>query len=588
MAQTQTPKTKTDFDLKASVVGGFFLGEIQERNLFPYPAVRESEVETLKMVVESIDRFMSGKAESYREYDKKGEQPAEYIESLRELGLFGLIIPEEYGGIGLSNVGYSRVLQQSSYYDASTSLTIGAHSSIGMKGLLLFGSPDQKQRYLPKLASGEMIAAFCLTEPGAGSDAGAVKTKAVKNADGSWTLNGGKIWITNGGIADFFTVFARTDSEEGKMSAFLVERSFTGVTNGPKEDKMGIRSSITTTVEFNNVQVPAANLLGVEGKGFKIAMAVLNNGRTGLGGGCVGAMKRCIEMSSRQAQERKQFGKSIGDFYLVKEKIAQMTLDCFTTESVVGLVGAYIDSGVENYSMEAAVSKIIATESLWRTANEALQIAGGNGFMREYPYERLVRDCRINMIFEGTNEVLRLFVALSGMKDAGDYLKDVGRGLGKIFHDPIKGFGVLGSYASKKMAQVTTFGRDKIDFVPEVFSKEARTLEGQLADFAKATEAVLRKYGKEVIGKQFEMKRLADMACDLFSALAVLARVSTMIASKGEAACAQEIEMARVISHQCKRRINHNITALAKNDDAELVRLADNIMAEGKYRWDLI
>ncbi|MCB0325925.1 MAG: acyl-CoA dehydrogenase family protein, partial [Bdellovibrionales bacterium] len=337
--------------LEGSPAKSFFLGQILEQNIFPFPQVQAEESETLRMVLDSLDKFLSGKEDLFREYDEAGAQPDEYIESLKELGLFGLIIPEEYGGIGLSNTGYSRVLQQSSHYDASTSLTIGAHSSIGMKGLLLFGSDQQKKKYLPKLATGEMIAAFCLTEPGAGSDAGSIKTTASKNADGSWSLNGEKIWITNGAFADFFTVFARTDSEAGKISAFLVERSFVGVRSGPKEDKLGIRASATTSVFFDNVQVPAENLLGEEGKGFFVAMQILNNGRTGLGGGCVGGMKRCLKLAARQAAERKQFGQPIAEFELVQEKIAQMAIDCFVVESVVTLVGHYIDSGVKDYSV---------------------------------------------------------------------------------------------------------------------------------------------------------------------------------------------------------------------------------------------
>jgi acyl-CoA dehydrogenase family protein 9 len=292
---------KSKIDTNISAAKSLFLGNIEEGNFFPFPKVSPEEAETLRMVIDSIDKFMQGKGEQYREFDREGAQTPDYIEQLKELGLFGLIIPEDFGGIGFSNTAYSRVLQQTSRYDASTSLTIGAHSSIGMKGLLLFGSEEQKKKYLPKLASGEMIAAFCLTEAGAGSDAAAVKTTATKNADGSWSLTGEKIWITNGPIADFFTVFAKTDGEQGKMTAFIVERSFAGVSSGPKEDKMGIRSSSTSTVVLTNVKVPAENLLGEEGKGFKVAMAILNNGRTGLGGGAVGAMKELIKLSSRQA-----------------------------------------------------------------------------------------------------------------------------------------------------------------------------------------------------------------------------------------------------------------------------------------------
>ncbi|MCB0334520.1 MAG: acyl-CoA dehydrogenase family protein, partial [Bdellovibrionales bacterium] len=451
--------------LSDSTAKYLYLGNILEENLYPYPKIEGEEAETLEMVLDSIDKFLDGKQDQFREADKLGFQTDEYIQSLRELGLFGLIIPEDHGGIGFSNKSYSRVLQQTSQFDGSTSLTIGAHSSIGMRGLLLFGNDEQKSKYLPKLASGEMIAAFCLTEPGSGSDAGSIATSAEKQSDGSWVLNGEKIWITNGPFADFFTVFARTDTENGKISAFIVERSFGGVTSGPKEDKMGIRASGTCTISFENVPVPAQNLLGEEGKGFKIAMGILNSGRTGLGGGCVGAMKRCIRLATAQALERKQFGRPISEFGLIKKKISQMTVDCFAAESLVNMVAYLIDSGHEDYSVEAAMSKVFASEALWKHANEALQVAGGSGFMKEYPYESIVRDCRINMIFEGTNEILRLYIALSGFQMAGEYLKEIGKSGKNIFNDPIKGFGVLSDYASKKFTQLTSLGRDRLGFV---------------------------------------------------------------------------------------------------------------------------
>lgn len=577
----------TKLDLNASPAKSFFLGNILENNIFPFPQINESEKETLQMVIDSVNKFMHGREAEFAKFDREGYQSEEFINSLKELGLFGLIIPEEYGGIGLSNASYARVIQQTTRHDGSTSLTIGAHSSIGMKGLLLFGTDAQKRKYLPKLASGETIAAFCLTEPGAGSDAASIKTKAVKNPDGTWTLNGSKLWITNGSLAGFFTVFARTDSAEGKMSAFIVERNWEGVQVGPKEDKMGIRASATNPVDFINVKIPAENLLGAEGKGFKVAMAILNNGRTGLGGGAIGGMKACIEMAVKQSAERKQFGKSINQFGLVQEKIAQMTVDCFATESVVAQVAHYIDSGVEDYSIEAAISKIFASEALWRVANDALQIAGGNGFMKHYPYERIVRDSRINMIFEGTNQILRLFIALAGMKVAGEYLKGVSKNLAKIFNDPIKGFGVLSDYATKKIQQLTPLGHDQLESVDPSLKDEAQIFAEYTLALAKSTEEILKKYGKDVIEEQFHMQRLGDIAIDLFVGLSVLSRVTNMIKEKGLANCTQEISIAKIFSQAAKRRMNQNLRRLEKNEDQLVGSLAKHIADQG-YKWDLI
>ncbi len=579
---------KSDSELLLSPAKSLFLGDLEENQIFPFPKIAENEIETLSLVVDAVEKFLAGKDEQFRAYDVKGEQPSEYLDALKELGLFGLIIPEEYGGIGLSNAGYSRVLQQTSRHDASTSLTIGAHSSIGMKGLLLFGSPEQKQKYLPKLASGENIAAFCLTEAGSGSDAASIRTTASKNPDGTWTLNGEKIWITNGGIAGFFTVFARTDSPNGKLSAFIVERSWAGVSTGPKEDKMGIRASITTTVRFDNVIVPPECVLGEEGNGFKIAMSILNNGRTGLGGGCVGGMKRLIASAIQQAKERKQFGRSIAEFQLVRDKIAQASVMCFATESVVSMVANLIDSGHQDYSIEAAISKIYATESLWQVAFEALQIAGGNGFMREFPYERVTRDSRINLIFEGTNEILRLYIALSGFKDAGDYLKDVGKSVSNFFNDPIKGFGVMRSYARGKLSQLTPVGRPTLSKAAAELKFEAQSIERYVAEFSRAAEAALRKHGKNIVGNQLLSKRFADMTIDLFISLCVISRVTSLIAEKGAEAAAPERAMARMFVQQAKRRINQNLRRIDKNEDAEMEAVAKYVIDLGRTPWDIL
>lgn len=582
MLDTSRPPI-TDSPAKA-----LFAGEIKMGCLTPFPNISASERETLALVIESIDRFMADKGDDFRAYDVKGEQPQDYIDQLKELGLFSLIIPEEFSGLGLSNSGYSRVLQQTSRYDASTSLTIGAHSSIGLKALLLFGTPEQKSKYLPRLATGELIAAFCLTEAGSGSDAASVKTHAVKNADGSWTLNGEKIWITNGGTAGFYSVFAKTEGPSGKMTGFIVERDWPGVSTGPKEDKMGIRGSCTTTVRFDNVRVPAECVLGEEGKGFKVAMAVLNNGRTGLGGGCVGAMKRLIELSVAQATQRKQFGKSISEFQLIKDKIALMSTLCFASESVVSVVGHLIDSGAEDFSVEAAMSKVYVSEALWTVADEALQIAGGNGFMREFPYERVVRDCRINRIFEGTNEILRLFVGLSGVKEPGENLADVARSVKGIFNDPIKGFGVLSEYASKKVGLITSIGRSRCEGIAASLQRETTALEQGVAALAQSVEMVLKRYRKGIIEQQLATKRLADAAMDLFVGMCVLSRVSTLIAERGEAACKDEIAIAKVFTHHSRGRISASLRGLVRNADSEALRLADSILSKGGYGWDVL
>lgn len=571
---------------KRSPAKALFRGEIIQKSLWPFPEIGAEQAEMLGMVIDSVDRFLADKLDDFPEWDQNGQQPQEFVDSLRELGLFGLIIPEEYGGIGLSNAGYSRVLQQSSRYDSSASLTIGAHSSIGMKGLLLFGTDAQKKQYLPRLASGEMIAAFCLTEPGSGSDAASIQTKAVRDANGDWILNGEKIWITNGGIADFFTVFARTEGSSGKISGFFVERDFTGVSSGQKEDKLGIRASSTTTVSFVDVKVPAQNLVGDEGKGFKIAMSILNNGRTGLGGGAVGGMKTCISLAAKQAVERKQFGRSIAEFGLIKQKIAQMTVDCFAAESVVWMVGHYIDSGYTDYSVEAAISKVFASEAMCRAATESMQIAAGSGYMKEMPYERIFRDSRILTIFEGTSEILRLFIALSGIRDAGRLLQELGSAVEDIFNNPIKGFGVLSDYAGRRITNMTSLGQDRIvGAVPDVLRDDALVFEKYTLELGRMTDVMLRRHGKSIIDKQLALQRTADVSIDLFVGLCVLSRVSAMT-DDGSEKYNQAVAIAHMFSQQAKRRINRSLRSMLRNEDESAKSLAAYIYKVADYPWD--
>lgn len=576
---------------KASIATSLFLGRIESDQFIPFPKFETSELETLSMVVDSVHKFLETREEDFKAYDKEGAQPDEYIQNLKDLGLFGLIVPEEYGGIGLSNAAYSRVLQESSSFDASTSLTIGAHSSIGMKGLLLFGNEDQKKKYLPDLATGKRIAAFCLTEPGAGSDAASLRTTAVKDEDGNWILNGEKIWITNGAFARFFTVFAKTDSTEGKLSTFIVEREYEGVSNGPKEDKLGIRASATTTVRFDNVKVPAENLLGEEGKGFKIAMEILNNGRTGLGGGSVGGMKKMIQLATQQSKGRKQFGKSISEFGLIKEKISQMTVRCYVTESMVRMVGHMIDSGHPDYSVEAAMSKVYASEALWLSINDALQIAGGNGFMKEYPYERYLRDSRINLIFEGTNEILRLYIGLSGLKLVGEKLKEVLKGVkvNSFLSDPIKGFGLLSSYVGSQFTQKTMMGLPEIKDLQPDLKEYGEIFERASVALLRASENLVKKHKKEIINEQLQIKRVAEIALETFAGLCTLMRINSELPTANEEEKKALLNIIKMFSLEARRKIVHSIRRIeTSNEDPSIHELADFILEKEVYPWDAL
>jgi len=578
------------FDPQASFGKSLFFGEILEEQIFPYPEMPPDQIELVAPICESIDKYMA--SIDTRKLDRTGEFPPELLQSLREMGLFGVIVPEEYGGLGLSNTGYARVMQQVASHDGSVAVTLGAHSSIGFKGLLLFGTDDQKKRWLPKLATGEMIAAFCLTEPGSGSDAFSIKTSARREGN-DYILNGQKLWITNGGIADFYTVFAKTAPDtpaaKGKITAFAVTRDLGGITHGPHEDKMGIRASNTTAVFFDNVKVPAANVIGEEGKGFKVAMSILNHGRTGLGSGAVGGQRTLLKLATAHASERKQFGRPIASFGKIKEKLGRMATNLYVSESLCYLVSSTIDRGGEDYSLEGAATKVFNSEALWTCADEALQIAGGMGFMREQPYEQAMRDARINRIFEGTNEILRLYVGLTGMQKPGEYLKGLGKELANSLTDPIKGFGLLREYAVRKAKQTVPYGRTQITRAHESMREQVTYVENAVQGLAALCEAMLRRHGREIVEMQFATTRVADVAIDLLALCASIARTTRLIERRGLDPCTNELNMTFAFYSEARRRIRANLRAgTGRNNDEEIKSVADAVLAAGGYQNDVL
>ncbi len=561
-----------------------FSGFIYDNLIFPYPCQNSDENENLDMILDTLNKFMERYVDS-KLFDHDERMPEDVINGWKELGFFGLVIPEKYGGYGLSNTAYVRILEEVGAVDGSTALLLGAHQSIGYKGLLMFGTEEQKQKYLPRLATGEMLAAYCLTEPGAGSDAGGIKTRAVRDEKRNvYILNGSKMWITNGGLADFFTVFAREEIKmdngrtEDKITAFLVTRDM-GVKSGKEEKKLGIRSSSTTALFFENVEVPFENVLGERGKGFKIAMEILNSGRVGLAGGCVGGSKRALRQILAYVKEREQFGQPLNKFELIKEKLAQIAMNIFVAESMIYLTTGMIDQGDIDFSLESAMCKVKATDNLWDDVNECLQMAGGIGFSQDYPYEQNLRDARINTIFEGTNEILRVFVALAGMQERGEYLKK----MGKALKDPIKGFGLITDYAMHYMKDRLTTDR-----LPDVDGE----LVGSKSEFERwaknlhiTAERVLIKYGKQIIDKEIIQKRLADAVIDLFGMISCISRVDTNIKKFGHSECRNEILMCKTFCELAWRRVRRNILMIDKNEDEAILEIADYIIGEEKYNY---
>jgi acyl-CoA dehydrogenase family protein 9 len=568
-----------------SFMKSLFHGIIAEELIFPFPDLGRDERDNTAMILDSVRKFAEANVDAAR-IDREQTIPRDVLEGMKELGLFGMIIPQEYGGIGLSSRSYARIVQEVAGYDASLAVTLGAHQSIGLKGILLFGTEAQKNEYLPKLASGEHVGAFALTEPSAGSDAAAIQTRAEASGDGgSYVINGSKIWITNGGFADVFTVFARTSPPERgqkpKITAFIVERGM-GVRNGPPEHKLGIRGSSTTEVYFEDVKVPRQNILGEPGRGFKVAMEVLNSGRLGLAAGAVGGARRLIKMAVERVQERKAFGRPIGEFGLIMDKIAVMMAETFAIESMTYLTAGLVDAKVPDYSLESAICKVYASETLWHVVNETLQIAAGIGYMQEYPYERALRDSRINLIFEGTNEILRCFVALSGMHGPGKELADVVRAM----REPIKGFGLLSDFAVRKAR--TTLRRERMTRAHPVLSKEAVVFEEYTSELMKNVDKVLRKHGREIAEMQYTQRRVAEMAMELYAIASCLSRATRAIEKRGEEGARREIDLTTIFVASAERRLEEIVRSFDKNDDELRKSVASRTYADGGYGFDVI
>ena len=568
-----------DPDKNPSFTKGIFLGEIREDLVFPYPVMPADERDSLNAILDSLRSWAADNVNSSK-FDHDAKCPDGVRQGLHELGVMGLSIPEEYGGFGASAKVYNRVFGEIGSIDPALTVYFGAHQSIGCKGIVLFGSEAQKQKYLPGCASGERVAAFCLTEPGSGSDAQAMKSTAVLSADGThYVLNGTKIWISNAGYADLFTVFAKVAIEvDGKtkqrVTAFIVDAHASGVKLGKLEEKMGIKASDTRAVFFENVKVPVEDRLGEVGNGFHIALEILNSGRLGLAAGSARGARKIMEEAIRYANQREQFGRPIASFEMIQKKVATLAAECYALDSAVFLCAEMVDKGGVDFSLETAACKVFGSELAFRASNEALQIAGGIGYSKEYPYEQAVRDSRINLIFEGTNEILRALIALMGLQQPGERLKT----LGEAMKHPIQSLGAIGSYvAGRAKRQVT---KPEFTRVHDALKKEADTVTDLVHDFALAVEDTILRSGKKIIEKQFQQERMANAAIDIFLAVAVLSRTTWEVERAGsEEAAKAQLDCARIFVPMASRRVRRNVRALRRNQDQRMRAIAEHALA---------
>ena len=562
-------------------VKGLFQGHFVSDWVMPYPRIPAAQQTELNRTLKDLREFVDAKLDAVA-IDRNADIPREVIDGLGRVGVLGMTAPAEYGGSGFTQMANCRILEEIGRRCASTSVFVNAHHSIGIRALLLFGTHEQKQKWLPKLVTGEQLGAFALTEKEAGSDAANVQMTATPSADGShFILNGEKRYITNAAIAHVLTVMARTPvpGKEGKtaITAFLVTPDMPGFEIlEARMPKMGIRGTATGRFAMSDVKVPKENILGPPGKGLKVALTVLDFGRTTFGACCTGAAKTCLTLAVKHANTRKQFNKTLGHFHLVKEKIARIAADAYAMEAMTTITASLIDRGLEDYMLETAMLKVFTTERLWECINDAFQIYGGSAYFVDLPLERMMRDARINQIGEGSNEVLTSFIALVGMRGPGMEFKEIYDTMLKPTRE-----GGIGKAWSAGMSRLGATVR--IPDVP-VRSAELRSFGNQLGRliwrFNFAVNRSLVVYREPILDMQLVQERIAGAAMDLFASTAVLSRWDSEIQfaqGNGEAP-SRKNTAAELFLRQSFRRIRNYLAGLTDNDDKFILKAADSAL----------
>jgi alkylation response protein AidB-like acyl-CoA dehydrogenase len=590
---------------KKMIKGGeFLIKETDAQQVF----IPEEFTEEQQMVAQTCRDFLD--KEVFTRLDeidsmKNPELMPSLMDKAGELGLLGTSIPEVYGGFGM-NFNTSMLVTEVIGAGHSFAVALSAHTGIGTLPILYYGNEEQKGKYLPKLATGEWKAAYCLTEPDSGSDANSGKTKAIPTADGNhYVINGQKMWITNGGFADIYIVFAKIENDKN-LSAFIVERSFGGITMNEEEKKMGIKGSSTRQIFFNDCKVPAENLLSSRENGFKIAVNILNIGRIKLGAAAVGACKRIINTAVNYANERKQFGISISRFGAIKHKLGEMATRTYVSESAAYRAGQNVEDtidaliadgmpeaeaklkGVEQFAIECAILKVHGSEVLDYVADEGVQIYGGMGYSADAPMDRAYRDARINRIFEGTNEINRLLSIDIMLKRAMKGELDL---MGPAMA------------VSKEIMSIPEMGEEE----KGLFVAEKKVLRNLKKAVLMVAGAAVQKFMQKLSHEQEIIMNIADMLIEVYAIESALLRTEKLVSQRGEQACAHQIDMTMLYLNDAVERINsagkNAINSFAEGDEQRVMlmglkrftkiapintketrrRVADRIITENKY-----
>ncbi len=556
-----------------SFVRGLFEGDLHETLLFPYPAPLDErapeDAATARRLVEELHRLVdTGVIDSAR-MDEDEHMPEAVIEAFAQCGLLALSIPRAYGGLGLSASGYAAVAGAVAAVDPSLAVLIGVHCGLSSKAIVLFGNEEQKARYLPLLARGETLGAYALTEPETGSDAQNIVTRAERAPDGQgWLLYGRKHWIGNGQRAGVIVTFAQTLVErDGAMvrrpTAFIIRPDMAGFHVHGTVRKLGIRGSTQAELVFDGLYVPDDHVLGEVGKGFRVAVNALNAGRLSLAAGCAAAARLVVGEYIAYGELRQQFGAPLVSFEVTQRKAATLAADAYAADAMVGALAAALDRGNVDASLEAAIVKVFASELIWRATDELVQLAGGRGFVKPWPYERYLRDARINRIFEGANEILRLYVGLNGVQGPAAQLQE----LAEALRSPLQHWERVTEYAAGRVR--SALGRhEKFDVSLHArLEPHARYVEKHTAELARATERAVMRHRKHIIERQMVVERLADMAAELYARTAVISRTQRLIERQGLEGSARELDLCDLFCVTSGRRFRALRVALQEGGE---------------------
>jgi acyl-CoA dehydrogenase family member 9 len=564
---------------------GLFQGHFVADWVMPYPRIPAAEQVELDHTLGDLRQFLDEHLDA-AEIDRQADIPRSVIDGLGRIGVLGMTAPKEYGGHGFSQMANCKVLEEIGRRCASTSVFVNAHHSIGIRALLLFGTHEQKQKWLPRLVTGEQLGAFALTEKEAGSDAANVQMQARPSEDGShFILNGEKRYITNTAIAHELTVMARTPvpgSDKTAVTAFLITPDMPGFEMlEARMPKMGIRGTATGRFALRDVKVPKENVLGPLGKGLKVALTVLDFGRTTFGACCTGAAKTCLELAVAHANTRKQFNKTLGEFELVKKKIARIAADAYAMEAMTTVTGSFIDRGLEDYMLETAMLKVFTTERLWECINDVFQVHGGAAYMTDLPLERMMRDARINQIGEGANEVLTSFIALVGMRGPGMEFKEI--------------YDTMMKPSREAMSKAWAAGKNRLSAairVPDV-PVQSEQLRGQARELGRliwrfnfAVNRALIMYREPILDMQLVQERIANAAMDLFASTCVLSRIDSEVqfARLNGKTPSPDHSAANLFLRQSFRRIRGFLAGLTDNDDKAVIKAAQSCLTSESAR----